>query len=97
MATTTSTLENLSFQDIAYDAAMSTNLRAIDVLAAGVLFVEDIEGAVRSYTFNTTTLNSSLPYRVHLYIRRIIGDGAGNIGDGATGTNIALANLIGLH
>ena len=82
----------------AYDAEFAQDsVKAIDVLAEGDLFVEDIEGNTLHYTFDVSTLNTPLPYRLELRIRKIIGDGAGSVGDGSTGTDIALADLIVLH
>jgi hypothetical protein len=79
---------------VAFDADLSpSTLRAIDVLADGTLFVEDVTGNITSYSFVGVTSFE----RLVLQVRRIIGDGAGSVGDGSTGTDIALANLRPLH
>jgi hypothetical protein len=81
----------------AYDSDYTEDVvRALDINAVGDLFVEDVEGNTVHYTFSAALL-SPLPYRLHLKIRKIIGDGAGAVGDGTTGTDIALADLIVLH
>ncbi len=82
----------------AYDSAYTEDsIKAIDVLAEGALFVVDIEGNATSYVFNVSTLNTLLPYRLELRVRSITGDGSGAVGNGTTGTDIALADLIVLH
>jgi hypothetical protein len=89
--------------DLAYDADLSPSLRAIDIKAPGSLFVIDIDDNEVDYTFvapdytGTAAQNvTTFPYRLELQIKRIVGDGSGSAGDGNTGTDIALANLVGL-
>lgn len=79
--------------NLSYDGVLRPTLRGLDIKAAGVLFVKDIEGSTVSYDYTALTV----PQRLVLQIRTIIGNGSGAVGDGVTGTNIALANLVGLH
>lgn len=44
----------------------------------------------------TLTNYQEFPVRIEMEIRKIIGDGSGGVGNGSTGTDIALANLKGL-
>jgi hypothetical protein len=93
--------ENLTFATAAYDDAYDESIKAIDVLGPGTLFIQDIEGTTVSYPFAAFVAAggaySCFPYRLEVRARQIVGDGSGNVGDGATGTDIALANLRVLH
>jgi len=80
-------------EGLAFDLDLGIrHLRGIDVLANGTLFVLDIHGNTVSYPFTGVTSFVRLP----LQIKKIIGNGSGAIGDGVTGTNIAIASLRGL-
>lgn len=85
----------------AYDADFDKRVVAIDVLAPGTLFVVDKEGNETSYPFAAFVAAggayTTFPYRLHLNCRSIVGDGVGGIGNGTTGTDIALANLRLIH
>ncbi len=92
---------NLTVQpDVAYDADLSPTLLAIDVLAEGRLTVIDIEDNQVDYAITAFVQAggeySLFPYRLNLRIKRVVGDGSGNVGI-STGTDIALADLVGLH
>lgn len=93
--------ENLTNLTPAYDSDYTKDVIAIDVLAEGVLFVVDQEGYTTSYPITAFVAAggeyTTFPFRLNLAIRSIVGDGAGNVGNGVTGTNIALANLRVLH
>lgn len=93
--------ENLTNLTPAYDSDYSEDVIAIDVLAEGVLFVVDQEGNTVSYPITAFVAAggefATFPFRLNLAIRSIVGDGSGAVGDGATGTDIALANLRVLH
>lgn len=93
--------ENLTTVAPVYDTDFSETILAIDILAPGTLFVIDIKDRTVSYPFTAFVAGggayTTFPYRLELRVRQIVGDGAGSIGDGATGTNIALANLRVLH
>lgn len=91
---------------LAYDVDLSPTLRGIIVKAPGGLLVKDINDKTALFTFaaqpavvsgDSAAANvTSFPYRLDLQIRRIVGNGSGSAGDGTTGTNIALADLIPL-
>lgn len=85
---------------LAYDADIRPTLRGVDVTAPGTLVVLDIYDRQAIYEFaipaDGVTAGAHLPYRLELQIKRIVGDGAGAVGNGTTGTDIALANLIPL-
>lgn len=72
-------------------------IRAIDVMAPGYLVVEDIEGKQAIYDLNGLT--AGVPYRLILWIRKVVGnaDGSNTAGTGGTGTDIALAKMQFLH
>lgn len=78
---------------LAYDADLEPTLRGLDINAAGSVFVLDINGKAA----NITTVAGNLPYRWELQIKRIVGDGAGAVGNGTTGTNVALTALGGFN
>lgn len=78
--------------ELAYDADLSPTLRGVDINAAGVLVVEDIWDKQAIYT----TVAENLPYRVELQIKKIVGDGSGGVGNGTTGTSLALTALVPL-
>lgn len=78
---------------LAYDADLDPTLRGLDINAAGSVFVIDINGKAA----NITTVAGNLPYRWELQIKRIVGDGNGAIGNGTTGTNVALTALGGFN
>lgn len=83
------------YASVAYDAEFATlPARAIDVEATGDLFLEDMEGNTLHWTIGAS---APLPFRIYVGFRKIIGDGSGSVGDGSTGTDIALADLIPLH
>jgi hypothetical protein len=93
--------DNLTFDTPAYDSNYAKSIKAIDILGPGTLFIVDIEGTSVSYPFAAFVAAGGgytcFPYRLEARIKQIVGDGAGAIGDGATGTDIALANLRVLH
>lgn len=100
------TTENLTAVTAAYDSDYTETIKAIDVLTADagggdVLFVEDIEGNTISYPMvpfiAAGGAYTTFPCRINLRIRKIIGDGAGSVGNGTTGTNLALSELVVLH
>lgn len=95
------TLQNFTAVTGAYDSDYTKSIKAIDVLAPGDLFVEDIEGNIVHYPLAAFVAAGGaytcFPYRLNLRIRKIIGDGSGSIGNGIAGTDIALANLVVLH
>jgi len=92
--------------DLAYDSVLVPSLTGIDVLAPGGLVIEDIAGTQKLYTFaaqpavvggDSDAANvTSFPYRLEIQIRKIVGNGSGSAGNGTTGTDIALTNLIPL-
>lgn len=90
-------LESPTVRSLAYDVDMKSDrpLRGIDIFADGGLVVIDSEGTQVLYTI--TGVTGGPPYRLILQIRNIVGNGSGAAGNGTTGTNIALANLVGLH
>lgn len=78
---------------IAFDAELEPQtLRGVDVEANGKMFFVDIHGNADTRTFAGITT----PFRFVCQIRKIVGNGAGAIGDGVTGTNIPLASIKGL-
>lgn len=88
-------LAKISTRDVAYDTNFSSSgaqLRGLDILAAGTLFIVDSSGNARTYDYSSLTV----PQRLWLAIEQIVGDGAEGAGDGVTGTDIPLASLIGL-
>lgn len=93
--------DNLSYDTPTYDGTYDNSIKAIDVLGPGTLFFQDIEGKTVSYPFPAFVAAggafSVFPYRLKARIRKIVGDGSGNVGDGLTGTDIPLANLRILH
>ncbi len=100
--------ENLSgvTENIGYDITYQDSIKGIDVLTADAgggdaLVVMDIEGNTHVYPMVPFTAAGGaytcFPYRLNMRIRMIVGDGAGNVGDGATGTNMALSELVLLH
>ena len=94
--------ENLTAVTAAYDSEYENDtILAIDVLGPGTLIVKDIEGTTVTYPFTAFVAAggaySVFPYRVCLRVREILGDGSGAIGNGVTGTDITLANLVVLH
>ena len=102
------TIGNLtgSSQNLDYDLDFDKSIKAIDVLTADagggdLLVVEDIEGNVHYYPMVPFTAAGGaytcFPFRLEMRIKSIIGDGAGNVGNGVTGTNMALDELIILH
>ena len=108
MSTQRVVTENLTgcTENIGYDITYQDSIKGIDVLTADagggdVLVVMDIEGNTHYYPmvpFNAAGgAYTCFPFRLNMRIRSIIGDGAGNVGDGATGTNLALDELILLH
>ncbi len=92
---------NLSYDTPAYDAPYDTTIKAIDILGPGTLFFVDIEDNQVDYPFPAFVAAggafTTFPYRLEARIRTILGDGAGNVGDGLTGTDIPLTNLRVLH
>lgn len=91
---------------IDYDVDFVPSLSGIDVMAPGRLAVIDIEG--NTWEHNFIALNPSamaaeayttFPHRVNLQIKRIVGDGAGNVGTGAGQTNLVISTnqIYGLH
>jgi len=78
---------NLTTQTIVIGTDCDPTLRAIDVLGEGDLVVQDIEGNNATYTFNVTTLNTLLPYRLELRVKQVV----------TAGTTVAVGDLIGLH
>ena len=102
------TLGNLTSttQTLAYDVDFTDSIKAIDVLTADagagdVLVVEDIEGNTLKYPMKPFVAAGGpytcFPFRLNLRIRKIIGNGSGSVGDGSTGTNLALSELVALH
>ena len=83
--------------DIDYTARANggKSLRGLDIMAPGILVVKDTEGNQAIYDFSGLT--AGVPYRLGLQIKTIVGNGSGSVGDGVTGTDIALADMIGLH
>lgn len=81
----------------AFDADLNTEvngkrtLRGVDIDAPGKLFIVDNTGQTATYDFSGLT--AGIPYRLILQIAKIVGNGSGLVGDGVTGTSIALANL----
>jgi len=94
-------VNNLTAVTGAYDTDFSESIKAIDVLGPGSLFVIDKEDNEITYTFAAFVAAggaySCFPYRLELNIQSIVGDGSQGVGDGNTGTDIALANLVVLH
>ena len=108
MSTQRVVTENLTgcTENIGYDITYQDSIKGIDVLTADagggdVLVVMDIEGNTHYYPmvpFNAAGgAYTCFPFRLMMRIRQIVGDGAGNVGDGATGTNLALDELVLLH
>lgn len=94
-------LRNLTVQpNLAYDADLSPSLKAIDVLQEGQLQVMDIEGNTVTYPITAFIAAggeyTTFPFRLEMNILRIVGDGSGSVGT-APQTDIALADLVGLH
>ena len=93
--------DNLTVKALAYDATLDPTLRGIDILKAGTLVIEDIEGNNATYVFSAFVAAGGeytvFPYRLKLRIAKIIGDGSGSIGVAPNGTDITLANMVGLH
>lgn len=87
-------------KSLAYDVDLKPTLNGIDVLAPGRLTVVDIEGNTWEHTFVATSATATqiYPFRLHLQIRKIVGDGSGNVGT-TTGTQLTIspAQIIGLH
>lgn len=86
-----------------YDANLDPSLRGILVKAPGTLVVEDIDGETAVIPFAALDPSATgeqahtlFPHCLMLQIRKIIGDGAGGVGNGTTGTDIDLADLVGL-
>jgi len=93
-------------QSLAYDEDFTDSIKAIDVLTADAgggdaLVILDIEGNTLRYPMvpfiAAGGAYTTFPCRIEIRAKRIVGDGAGNVGDGATGTNLALTELIVLH
>lgn len=78
--------------DIVYDAVITKTLRGLIVNAAGGLVVTDITDVSRLITIPA----GALPYKLDLQIRKVVGNGSGSAGNGTTGTDIAVANLVPL-
>lgn len=94
-------LSNLTVQpDVAYDVDLDPTLKAIDILKEGTLRVIDIEDNQVDYEFIAFVAAggeyTTFPYRLNLRIKRIVGDGSGSVGTDPE-TDIALADLVGLH
>lgn len=88
---------------LAYDAELNPSLRGVIVKAPGTLVFRDVNGKLGSLTFAAAdptatgpTPSCDFPARVDIQIGTIVGDGAGAVGNGTTGTDIALANLLPL-
>lgn len=88
---------------LAFDANLEPTLRGLIIKAPGSLFIEDINGKTANFTFAASdptatgpTPSCDFPYKLCLQIRKIVGNGAGAAGNGSTGTNIALTNLVPL-
>lgn len=83
--------------DVDYSARAygGKSLRGLDIMTPGVLVVKDTEGNQAIYDFSGLT--AGIPYRLALQIKTIVGDGSGGVGNGTTGTDIALSDMIGLH
>ncbi len=79
-----------SYITLGRDIVMSPTLRGIDVLGAGVVVVEDIEGNEQTYVFNdfdaTGNAYATFPRRLKGRFRRLLSD-----------TTVDLSNLIALH
>ena len=93
-------------QTLAYDVDFTDSLKAIDVLTADAgagdaLVVQDIEGNTIVYPMKPFVATggpfTEFPCRIELRIRRIVGDGSGSVGNGSTGTNLALTEIVALH
>jgi len=88
---------------LAYDAVIPETVLAIDILDAGVLVVEDSEGTQAMYTFAAFVAAggayTTFPNRVYIKAKKIVGDGAGNVGNGTLlgGSDIALTDINVLH
>jgi len=94
--------EMLTAVTSAYDSDYTDKtVLAIDVHAPGLLVIEDIEGTEKTYTFTAFVAAGGayamFPHRLVIRLGKIVGDGAGGVGDGVTETDIALANLTVLH
>ena len=100
--------ENLTgcTENIGYDVVYEDSIKGIDVLTADAgggdaLVVMDIEGNTHRYPMVPFTAAGGaytcFPFRLKMRIRMIVGDGAGAVGNGTTGTNLALDELILLH
>ncbi len=85
---------------LAFDADIDPTLRAIDILKEGTLRIIDIEDNQADYQFEAFKSAggeyTTFPYRLNLRIKRIVGDGSGNVGTDPE-TDIALADMVGLH
>lgn len=81
--------------NLAFDEVLDPPLRGIDILEPGTLFIQDVAGNQTSYTFAVGSITGFV--RLTLQIEKIIGDGAGGVGDGVTGTDIPLDKLRGLR
>ena len=102
------TIENLTKTNntVAYDSDFTDSIKAIDILTADAgggdaLVVEDIEGHTIVYPMAPFIAAggayTTFPCRIYLRIRKIIGNGSGSAGNGTTGTNMALSELVPLH
>ena len=76
-----------------YDTDIDPPLGALDITRTGSIVVVDVDGNRLRYAFPSISV---IPYRLELPIKRIVGNGTGSPGDGLTGTNIPIADLIGL-
>jgi hypothetical protein len=79
---------------LAYDAVIDPPVRALDILpgASGLLVIEDATGTEKSYPITVV----DVPFRLVVQVSKIVGDGAGSVGDGVTETDISLDDIIGL-
>jgi len=84
----------LTAAETVYDAQLAKSGHAIDIFATGTLFLKCGNGVTRSWPITAAT---PLPFRIYVGFDRIVGDGAGNVGDGTTGTDIALDDLLPLY
>ncbi len=90
----------------AYDANFNPTLRGVYVNAPGTLIIKDIYGVAATFKFaaqpavasgEAAAANvTSFPALIELQIAQIVGNGAGAAGNGTTGTNIALADIVTL-
>lgn len=78
-----------------FDEDFARPARGVYINATGTLFARDVKGTTMKFVVGSS---SPLPYPLFgINLRRIVGDGSGNIGNGTTGTDIALADLVLLH